>query len=229
MIYEKLKEAIFSDNQITTEEINTMRLQLFGDSLSMSELFVKILENEFIIHDAEPLSPNYETYAENYYLCLVVALENGLNPNEIIPHEEGETGGDNIMWAVISTIRRLAAAPKILKALLEYGGDPNLPIGIHETVYSETDFFFYLDGENLCENLLKCWLLLAAYGGDKDNADYLPLRMLNYHKQEELENYENYCFSFETPLPKIYKRTRVLFVIDKRTGEKVAVNETPFG
>ncbi len=143
-----------------------------------------------------PLPPNYEIHRENFHQCLSVALKNRLDPNEIVLYEDDDEG-DNIMWAVVGMIRRYAAAPRILKALLDHGGNPNLEIGFHEMVFSKVDDFFWIDGETLPKCILPCWLL-AAYGGDQDNIDYLPLTMLNGHSMENLKQYENYAFSFET-------------------------------
>ncbi len=174
LIEEELQQAITSGRQITDERMNTILSPLFGDSISISSVFILLLESGFYALSDNSPPQHIDTFAVNYYKRLIVALQNGLDPNEILPYEDGEAGCNNIMWAVIGNIRCLEAAPRILEALLDYGGNPNLQISIQETIFREVDFFFYLAGENLCENLLRCWLLLAAYGGDKDSADHLP-------------------------------------------------------
>ncbi len=70
---------------------------------------------------------------------------------------------------------------------------------------------------------------MAVYGGNRNNVNFPPLKPLNGHKTEELKDYDKFTFSFETVDKGIYKRRRVLFIVDKATGEKVAVNETPIG
>lgn len=86
-----------------------------------------------------------------------------------------------------------------------------------------------MDGDETPKNVLLSWLQLAAYGGDAHNLDYLPLRMLGKTTRNALKNYENDTFSFEDVPEGTYKRNTVMFIVDRKSGEKVAVNGTPYG
>ncbi len=125
MICNKLKDAVISDSLISSEKSFEILSPLFGDSLSMSGILINVLESLPDVFDDEPALPiNYDVFVENFYTVLKIALENGLNPNEVVPYEDG-SGGDNIMWAVVGIIRHSDLSPEIIKLLLEYGGDPD--------------------------------------------------------------------------------------------------------
>lgn len=228
-IRKELALAIINKDTITKEEVKTILSPLFGDSVSMSKICTNILYDIPAIYDDEPaLPPHYDTYVENVCVAISVALENGMDPNELLPFEDG-SGADQIMVGCVDTLRRSDRSPDIMRSLLEHEGDPNLRVGRYDTVFSTVDDFFWIHGEDLSENLLRCWLLLVAHGGGNDRAITPPLKPLNGHTLDELKDYGKYTFSFETVGVNLGESRRVLFVVEQATGERVAVNESPFG
>lgn len=227
--YNNFLAAIIKPSKVSESELTQVLLPFLDNSFELSEIFNDILERELLLGYDDPKPQLSENYLDNFYLALKLALKNGMNPNDIIPYGDGDEGGDNIMWSVVGYLRHNDYASKILKLLLENGGNTNLKLGYSETVFSKVDYFFWLNGESMSQNLLYCWLLLAVYGGDSDNIDFLPLRMLNGHSIDELKNYEKFSFAFKMAESSEYKRTRVLFVVDRVTCKNIAVNETPFG
>ncbi len=218
-----LKQLMLQDKRISKDDWTRALSPLFYNSAALSRLFMEFFEEK-----GDCLTQQ-DVCGENVYTSMTVALENGMDPNDVIPYTDDDTGGDALMWTVAGLAWQSNAAPKLLKLLLDFGGDPNLLLGDGETVFHCVDDFFWTNGEALEKSQLRCWLLLAAYGGDQNNREFLPLRMLGNHQQEELRAYERYDFLFESVAPNTYKRDRVLFIVETESGEKVAVNETPFG
>ncbi len=223
--YRRIQDAVFSREGVSNEDAKRILKPLGGDSLVMSTALVDLLEIFPAVYEDEPALPQfYDHYAVSFQTLLEAALAYGMDPNELVPYEEDDSG-DNLMWSVVGNIRHSIHAPAILKLLLDRGGDPNLHLDAFGTVFDEVDDFFWLNGEALSEALLQCWLLLAAYGGLKGNRS--PLSPLPGHTLAELKDYRSVTFSFET-VTSPQGPKRVLFIVDKQTGERVAVNEAPF-
>lgn len=224
---ESLWKQIHSGVEMDKAVVVSLLAFLENKQHEMTEILIYLSEKlwDFIDDDA-----NSETEADNFVFVLRTALQLGLDPNYLYTKDDDYF--QNIMWEVVGSLKWGSGAPKAIAILLEYGGDPNLLVGDEvgdETVFQLVDDFIWFDGEATPVNVLLCWLQLAAYGGDENNVEFLPLRMLGQVSRDDLKNYENYTLSFETVPGNIYKRETVMFVIDRRTGEKVAVNETPSG
>lgn len=94
---------------------------------------------------------------------LDILLKSGLKPNCFDQDHE------NVMFTT-QYIQDPVIGPQVMKMFLENGGDPNLYIS--EPGFSEGTLFEYID-EKICmgdgdeknESLVRCWLLLMAYGG----------------------------------------------------------------
>lgn len=161
--------------------------------------------------------------AENVLFVLQTALQNGLDPNYL--YEEHPSRVKNIMWEFVAALRWSIAVPRGIRMLLEHGGDPNLTVN-DERVFWLVDAFLEYCGANTPINVLYAWLVMAAYGGNEDNLAYPPFRMLADTLRDALKRFENYAFVFEPASEGAHRQANVLCIIDRRTGEKIAVNET---
>lgn len=150
---------------------------------------------------------------------LDILLKNGLNPNYF------DQDNENVMFAT-QYIEDTVVGPQIMKMLLESGGDPNLDIS--DSGLKEGTLFEYID-EKICmgdgdeknESLVRCWLLLMAYGGKYDSGG-ISLEMLDGTPIEAFKDVEKYRIELEYLPGKGALPSFCFHIFDKETNKEVA-------
>lgn len=150
---------------------------------------------------------------------LDILLKSGLNPNCFDQDHE------NVMFTT-QYIEDTVVGPQIMKMLLESGGDPNLDIS--DSGLREETLFEYID-EKICmgdgdeknESLVRCWLLLMAYGGKYDSGG-ISLEMLDGTPIEAFKDVEKYRIELEYLPGKGALPSFCFHIFDKETNKEVA-------
>ena len=186
----------------------------------LADIAVACAENCFGEY-SDACNPKYENFniedmRSNYIVeAIELLLEFGLDPNITVNNDE------NVMWEAM-WIDAPGVAAKVLKLLLENGGNPNHYIAEeHETLFEYISFkvsedeythqYFYT---------VQFWWLLMAYGGCWKNGE-IPLEMLNGNSVEIFKDYELFDYEIECFEPfKIGNWKMHIYNIE--TKEKVA-------
>ena len=159
-------------------------------------------------------------HSNHVYDAIKILLDYGLDPNE-------EIDGENVMWNT-HWIEAPNVAARVLRLLLEHGGNPNIktaagPDSLFEYVADKVSFDQYT---HYFLYTVQCWLVLVAYGGCYDDRG-VPLTMLNGHKVEIFKDYEKYDFKID-PQPEIdgicagFNGPWTMSIYNISTGEIVA-------
>ena len=219
----QIKE-LFETNPSNIEEIKRLLSMRKFTKDELSEMAISFTDNCFCeyldVMNGHVPSVNIDNMCSSYVVeALRLLLEVGLDPNDNNMQDD-----ENVMWNTM-WIDMPNVAAKVMKLLLENGGNPNhfLP-GERETLFEYIVFkVSYDEYTHEYIHTVQCWLLLMAYGACWADGD-IPLTMLNGNSVDIFKDFELYDFEIEY-LPRKPGKYGcwIMHIYNINTKEEVAV------
>ena len=161
-----------------------------------------------------------ELVSTNWVALFDLLLRLGLQPNLVLQDDEHRA-----CWNVMENFLFVAngdIAPRIMRMMMEHGGDPNLEIS-DESLFEKLDSDIWFDMVEMQEMMwkfdieFKIWLVLISYGGSLKGG-ICPLDMKAGYRVEDLRAFEKFDYVLD-----FSGKTRALRVTCKENGEVAAV------
>jgi hypothetical protein len=204
-------EAYIRQHALDGVEITRVALKLLDQY--QFEIDDYVWKNEKAPRPEELISTNWGALFDLFLRC-------GLQPNLVLQDDEYRES-----WNVMEKFLLVAngdIAPRVMRMMMERGGDPNLEIS-GEELFEKLDFDIWFDMVEMQEMMwkfdikFKCWLVLISYGGGGSD-EYRPLDMQNGYRVEDLRMFENFDYELD-----FSGKTRALRIVCKESGEVAAI------
>lgn len=168
-------DEIFAKHQLAPEEFAIVAINLMDKCYEEQCEYAESLD--YLIED--------HTLCSNIYQVMQYLFQKGYDPNV-----------DTEFGRAIDPIRYLfypeRLAPRLMRLFLEKGADLNYPTDgrtLFEHITQSIDF-----NEYMYEDVVKCWLILMAYGARIGDEKYLPIVMHGDHEVTIFKRFEDYSY-----------------------------------
>lgn len=201
-------------------ELDTARKMMESEhpsELELAWLAKEVVDNTFseyrdLIVDKTLEAPG-SLHREYLYQTVEFLLEQGLNPNIVVDNEE------NVMFGLEFTDGPDVAA-KVMRLLLEHGGNPNLYV-VSDNLVSEIEFEIYeyrSYKKPKDEHRVQLTMVLQAYGGHWPKDNSVTYTMRDGYKAEIFKEFEKFDYrtGYEAGSP------GYIHIFEKATGKTVA-------
>ena len=208
--------TLLSESELTQAELTELAGNLLDASFYGYEEYYYVIINE--VDEPENIIGNQNS--DYIYYNIKLLLEFGLDPNRCVQEE-------SCSWLLLEQVPSIENPRECLRLaalLLEHGADPNASAPDDDTAFTIIDFdiwFYELSNGRYYEFFL-FWLLLIAYGGNRDGE--APVTFFGENKDVGIfKDYERFTYQIECQPTKSNRfEGRFLYIIDKETGEDVA-------